>query len=212
MSHENSKNGTAGALYIVAAPSGAGKTSLVKALVDSMPGIAVSVSHTTRPMRPGEQDGVHYHFVDVATFQAMVDQGDFLEHARVFDNYYGTSHSTLLERLRAGTDVILEIDWQGARQVRAKIPDSIGIFILPPSRAVLEQRLRARATDSEEVIARRMRDAVAEMSHYDEFDYLVVNDDFNTALEDLRAIFRAHRLRRESQVARLGGRLRDLLR
>src|SRR5690606_10000269 len=148
-----------------------------------------SVSHTTRPMRPGEQDGVHYHFVDVATFQAMVDQGDFLEHARVFDNYYGTSHSTLLERLRAGTDVILEIDWQGARQVRGKIPGSSGIFILPPSRAVLEQRLRARATDSEEVIARRMRDAVAEMSHYDEFDYLVVNDDFNTALEDLRAIF-----------------------
>lgn len=214
MQNQNLDSGAAeypGILYIISAPSGAGKTSLVKALVESSPGIAVSVSHATRPKRPGEQNGVHYHFVDVSTFEAMVARGEFLEHARVFDNYYGTARSTLLAQLQAGVDVILEIDWQGARQVRERMPGCVGIFILPPSRAVLEQRLRARAQDSEETIARRMRDAVAEMSHYGEFDYLVVNDDFNTALEDLKAIFRAQRLRREAQAERLADELRELL-
>lgn len=211
MSQAKPKPAAPGTLYIISAPSGAGKTSLVKALVESAPGIAVSVSHTTRAKRPGEQDGVHYHFIDPGLFQSMVAQGGFLEHAQVFDNYYGTARATLLARLQAGVDVILEIDWQGARQVRERMPGCVSIFILPPSRAALEQRLRARAQDSEETIARRMRDAVAEMSHYGEFDYLVVNDDFNTALEDLKAIFRAQRLRREAQAERLADELHELL-
>lgn len=214
MQNQNLDSGAAeysGVLYIISAPSGAGKTSLVKALVESSPRIAVSVSHATRPKRPGEQNGVHYHFIDISTFEAMVARGEFLEHARVFDNYYGTARSTLLAQLQAGVDVILEIDWQGARQVRERMPGCVSIFILPPSRAVLEQRLRTRAQDSEEIIARRMRDAVAEMSHYSEFDYLVVNDDFSTALEDLKAIFRAQHLRREAQAERLADKLHELL-
>lgn len=201
-----------GTLYIVSAPSGAGKTSLVKALVEAVPQVQVSVSHTTRPPRPGEQDGVHYHFVDTGTFERMAAEGGFLEHARVFDNYYGTARATLFEQLSSGADVILEIDWQGARQVRAALPEAVGIFILPPSRAVLEQRLRARGQDGEEVIARRMRAAIDEMSHWAEFDYLVINDDFGTALEDLKAILRARRLRREPQAGRHQGLLGELLR
>jgi guanylate kinase len=201
----------AGTLYIFAAPSGAGKTSLVKALVDSTPGIEVSVSHTTRAPRPGEVDGVNYHFVDLPTFERMVAEGAFLEHARVFDNYYGTARASIEQRLAAGMDVILEIDWQGARQVREQFPDSVGVFILPPSKAVLEERLRGRGTDDEATIARRMRDAEREMSHYDEFDYLVINDDFDTALEDLRAIVRARRLRTPVQAARHQALLDSLL-
>jgi len=200
-----------GTLYIFAAPSGAGKTSLVKALVDSTPGIEVSVSHTTRAPRPGEVDGVDYHFVDLPTFERMVAEGAFLEHARVFDNYYGTARASIEQRLATGVDVILEIDWQGARQVRERFPDSVGVFILPPSRAALEERLRGRGTDDEATIARRMRDAEREMSHYEEFDYLVINDDFDTALEDLRAIVRARRLRTPLQAARYRALLDSLL-
>jgi guanylate kinase len=191
-----------GTLYIFAAPSGAGKTSLVKALVEKVDNIEVSVSHTTRVPRPGEVDGINYHFIDIAAFQAMVAKGDFLEHAQVFDNFYGTARAKIEQRLAAGVDVILEIDWQGARQVRAQFPDCIGVFILPPSRQGLEERLRGRGQDEEEVIARRMRDAVSEMSHYAEFDYLVINDDFQIALAELAAIVTARRLRTEIQASR----------
>ncbi len=182
-----------GTLYVISAPSGAGKTSLVKALLDSTPGVDVSVSHTTRAMRPGEVDGKDYHFVDQAQFQAMVAENAFLEHAQVFDNFYGTSRSSTLDHVRRGMDVILEIDWQGAQQVREMIPEAVGIFIMPPSREALEERLRGRGQDGEEIIARRMRDAESEMSHYGEFDYLIINDDFDTALSELRAIFLARR-------------------
>ncbi len=198
-------------LYIIAAPSGAGKTSLVKAVVDATPGIAVSVSHTTRPMRPGEQQDVHYHFVDQATFQEMVAAGVFLEHANVFGNCYGTSVAAVQNKLRQGIDVILEIDWQGASQVKSKIPGCIEIFILPPSRATLDQRLRARGQDNEDVIARRMRDAVNEMSHYAAFDYLVVNDDFDTACRDVQTIIQAQRLSIKAQTVRLQALLAQLL-
>lgn len=200
-----------GSLYVISAPSGAGKTSLVKALIETSEGIRVSVSHTTRPMRPGEQDGVHYHFVDPDRFQEMVAAGAFLEHAEVFGNYYGTASSSIREQLARGEDVILEIDWQGAAQVRQAIPGTVGIFILPPSRAELEQRLRGRGTDADEVIQRRLAEAVAEMGHYREFDYLVVNDDFDTALGQLRAIVTARRLRGEAQVPRLESLMAELL-
>ncbi len=190
-----------GTLYIISAPSGAGKTSLIKTLLEATDGIEVSTSHTTRAPRPGEVNGQHYHFVDVPRFQAMIAEGEFLEHAQVFDNFYGTSRSGILDQVRGGTDVILEIDWQGARQVRAQIPEAVSIFILPPSRAALEARLRARGQDSDEVIARRMRDAVAEMTHYGEFDYLVINDDFQIALGELKAIVTARRLRQSVQAA-----------
>ncbi|MBD3671678.1 MAG: guanylate kinase [Gammaproteobacteria bacterium] len=200
-----------GTLYIISAPSGAGKTSLVKALVETTPDILVSVSHTTRAMRDGEVDGVNYHFVDVETFHHMIDAGSFLEHAEVFGNFYGTSRSSILDRLALGEDVILEIDWQGAAQVRESIPGAVAIFILPPSRSELERRLRGRDTDSEEVIARRLAEAVEEMSHCHDFDYLVVNDDFDTALSDLRAIVIARRLRQAPQSMRLESVLAELL-
>ncbi|TDY04063.1 guanylate kinase [Thiohalophilus thiocyanatoxydans] len=202
---------TLGTLYVIAAPSGAGKTSLVAALVESTPDIDVSVSHTTRPMRPGEQDGIHYHFTDVPTFEQMIEAGRFLEHARVFDNYYGTAIASIEQELDAGRDVILEIDWQGAAQVRRQVPGSVGIFILPPSREALEERLRGRGQDPDEVIARRMRDAVNDMSHYAEFDYLVFNDDFEIALADLQNIVLAHRLRFEAQSRRHAESLKQLL-
>ncbi len=192
-----------GTLYIVAAPSGAGKTSLVKALVERLPGIEVSVSYTTRPPRPGERDGINYHFVDRETFQGMVARGEFLEHAEVFGNLYGTAKANILERLEKGVDVMLEIDWQGARQVREALPQAVGIFILPPSREALEERLRGRGQDAEEVIERRMREATEEMSHYREFDYLVINDRFEQALEGLCSIVVARRLRREVQQVKL---------
>jgi guanylate kinase len=189
-----------GTLYIISAPSGAGKTSLVKQLVRDTVNLTVSISHTTRQMRPGEAHGRDYYFVSVAEFQAMLAQQAFLEHAQVFDNFYGTAQQTVQDNLNQGLDVILEIDWQGAKQIKQLLPDSIAIFILPPSIAVLEQRLRNRGQDDEQVIARRMRDAVAEMSHYAEFDYLVVNDDFATALAELNSILVSHRLLRERQV------------
>ena len=178
-----------GSLYIVSAPSGAGKTSLVSKLVELDSHIKVSVSSTTRPSRNGEVDGVNYHFLSVAQFEAKIAEGDFLEHAQVFDNYYGTSKSAVEEQLKAGKDVILEIDWQGAQQVRKLIPQAISIFILPPSLEELQRRLTSRGTDSDEVIARRMRDAVNEMSHYHEFDYIVINNHFETALKQLHSIF-----------------------
>ncbi|MGM0694909.1 MAG: guanylate kinase [Pseudomonadota bacterium] len=186
-----------GTLFIVSAPSGAGKTSLVRELIESLDGIQVSVSHTTRERREGEVDGVNYHFVDVSAFEAMIEHGDFFEYARVFDNYYGTSRRTVEAMLDAGQDVILEIDWQGARQVRQQLPDAVSVFILPPSREELERRLASRGTDEHAVIARRMRDAVKEMTHHDEYDYLVVNDDFTTALRELQSLVIARRLTRE---------------
>ncbi|KAF0190709.1 MAG: guanylate kinase [Gammaproteobacteria bacterium] len=200
-----------GTLYVIAAPSGAGKTSLVAALVDSMSDIGVSVSHTTRPPRSGEQNGADYHFIDQQGFDEMAGAGVFLEHARVFDHSYGTSRVEVVRRLSQGCDVILEIDWQGARQVKQAMPVSVGIFILPPSRAALEQRLKGRGQDSDEVIARRMRDVVAELSHYNEFDYLVVNDSFETARNDLRAIVRSHRLKRAAREPELAALMNDLL-
>ncbi len=200
-----------GTLYIFSAPSGAGKTSLVKALLEKVENIGVSVSHTTRAMRPGEVDGKDYHFVDSTDFHDMIDAGVFLEHAQVFDNFYGTSRLSVEQQLSAGQDVILEIDWQGARQIRKLFPDSQSIFILPPSKQELEQRLKGRGQDDETVINRRMRDAVNEMSHYAEFDYLVVNDDFDTALNQLCCIFVAHRLRQLSQERNLEAQLIELL-
>jgi len=190
------RNGT---LYIFSAPSGAGKTSLVKALIECSRELVVSVSHTTRAMRPGEEDGVHYHFIDVPAFQQMIETDQFLEHAQVFDNYYGTSQKSIEQQLSAGLDVILEIDWQGARQVRHRIPGTVSVFILPPSRTELERRLSERGTDSAEVVARRMRDAVNEMQHYAEYDFLVINDNFQLALADLRSIISSERLRLDPQ-------------
>lgn len=173
---------------MIAAPSGAGKTSLVKALLDGDGNRRFSVSTTTRQKRPAELDGVDYHFVNKDEFQAMVDADAFLEHAQVFDNWYGTTRAAVESLRESGHDVILEIDWQGARQVRARMPDCTGIFILPPSRAELERRLRTRAQDSDEVIARRLRDAAADIAHWDEFDFVVVNDRFDLALEALERI------------------------
>ncbi|RMG50273.1 MAG: guanylate kinase [Gammaproteobacteria bacterium] len=200
-----------GTLFIVSAPSGAGKTSLVRALIAQMPDLELSISHTTRPMRPGEADGVDYHFVDAATFEAMVERGEFLEHARVFDNFYGTARSSVESRLAEGRDVILEIDWQGAAQVRARMPESRSIFILPPSLEVLEARLRGRGQDPEEVIQRRMRDARNEMAHYDEFDFVVINDIFEEALGQLRCIVQSDRQRLQRVQARHGALIERLL-
>jgi guanylate kinase len=179
-----------GRLFVIAAPSGTGKTSLVKALMERVPSLAFSVSHTTRRPRPNEQDGRDYHFVSPERFRAMIEAGEFLEHASVFDNLYGTSQAAVEAALDRGQDLLLEIDWQGARQVRARLPEAIDVFILPPSRAALEERLRSRATDSAEVIARRLRDSVTELSHWAEFRYVVVNDRFAEALADLERIVR----------------------
>lgn len=200
-----------GSLLIVAAPSGAGKTSLVKALLNSVPDICLSVSHTTRPPRPGEQEGVDYYFIDEVTFEAMQYAGAFLEHAWVFDYRYGTARENVARLLTQGLDVILEIDWQGARQVREYFSHCMSIFILPPSREALEQRLCLRGQDNESVITRRMRDACQEISRYHEFSYLVVNDDFKTALEDLIAIVRSQRLLRQRQEIKLASLLHELL-
>jgi guanylate kinase len=195
-----------GNLLIVAAPSGAGKSSLVNALLESDARLVLSISHTTRTPRPGERDGEWYHFIDQETFDRQAGENAFLEYARVFDHCYGTSAAAVNALLDEGRDVILEIDWQGARQVRAARPECHSIFILPPSLEVLQTRLKRRATDSAEVIARRMRDARSEISHWQEFDFLVVNDDFDTALADLRAIIRSLRLKlpyRQKQYAPL---------
>ena len=200
-----------GTLFIISAPSGAGKTSLVKQLVNSSEDITVSISHTTRAQRPGEVDGVDYHFIDEQEFLSMVGHSAFLEHARVFDNYYGTSQQHVERLLLDGKDVILEIDWQGARQVRRLIQDSQSIFILPPSSAALKERLEKRGQDNDEIIQRRMQDAVNEMSHYAEFDYLVVNDDFDQALQELRCIISANRLRQCRQERSIEKLLIELL-
>ena len=204
-----------GRLFIVSAPSGGGKTSLARGAMErlSRRGIEVvfSVSTTTRPPRSGEQDGVHYHFVDDATFVAMIGRGEFLEHAEVFGKRYGTSRDRTLAALDAGRDLILDIDWQGARQVKALMPEAIAIFILPPSLAELERRLRGRGQDDDAVIGRRMVAAQAEMSHYAEYDYLVVNETFETALDDLTALFLAPRLERAGQAERNAALIRELL-
>lgn len=184
-----------GQLFIISAPSGAGKTSLVKALLGLLPTLEASVSYTTRLKRESEQAGVDYHYVAVDEFKAMVADNDFLEYAEVFGNYYGTSKKLVEAQLLAGTDVILEIDWQGAQQVRQLAEDCVSIFILPPSIEVLEERLKGRGQDADEVIARRMQAAMAEMSHYDEFDYLVVNDEFEMALADLSCLIKSQRLK-----------------
>lgn len=192
----SSKQNREGNLFIFAAPSGGGKTSLVKALLAKDDHLTLSVSHTTRQARPGEIDGQHYHFVSVEEFEQMVDNGEFLEHARVFDNLYGTNRNTVALQLAKGQDVVLDIDWQGARQIKRAFPDSGMIFIIPPSVETLRKRLTGRGQDSAEVIERRMRDARAEISHWAEFDYLVVNDIFDNALLELQAIIEDHRNRR----------------
>lgn len=188
-----------GTLYIISAPSGGGKTSLVNALLESVSNLEISISYTTRPPRPGEKNGVDYYFVDQTSFDQLVAQHVFLEHALVFNHHYGTSLAWVLEKLQSGIDIILEIDWQGAQQIRKKIPQAVSIFILPPSWETLEKRLRLRAQDDEQVIQRRMAEARAELIHYDEYDYLVLNDNFASALADLNAILRVRRLRSDVQ-------------
>ncbi len=191
-----------GTLYIVAAPSGAGKSSIVNAVLARDPNISLSISFTSRKPRPGERHAEHYHFIDAEEFKAMVAAGDFFEHALVHGDWKGTARQSVEPQLMGGRDVLLEIDWQGARQVRARIPDAVSVFILPPSRAALEQRMRKRGQDSEEVIAQRLAAAREEMSHYGEFDYVIVNEDFETAVGEMCSIFTASRLRKDAQVAR----------
>ena len=208
----NTSQAGGGTLYIISAPSGAGKSSLLRALLEVMGGeLTVSVSHTTRYPRPGEVDGSDYHFVDSAVFAGMVSRGDFLEHAQVFDNHYGTSRQAVVEQLASGVDVILEIDWQGARLVRKLLPEAVSIFILPPSVVALQERLQDRGQDDDEVIARRMGDAVSEMSHYDEYDYLVINDVFQEALDEMVLIMRSGQLSLAPQRRCHAALLADLL-
>jgi guanylate kinase len=191
-----------GQLFIVAAPSGAGKSSLVNAVLARTPGIALSISYTSRGPRPGERHAQHYHFVDKAEFERMVAAGDFFEHALVHGDYKGTARQSVEPQLAAGQDVLLEIDWQGAAQVKKKVPDALGVFILPPSREALESRMRSRGQDSEETIAKRLAAAREEMSHYDEFDFVIVNEDFETAVCEMQAIFVGSRQRRHIQQQR----------
>ncbi len=198
-------------LFIVSAASGAGKTSLVKALLAQDQKVAVSVSHTTRDARPNEQHGKDYFFVNKAEFNGMADSGDFIEYAEVFDNNYGTSEQEVRRMLANGIDVILEIDWQGAAQVRNKFEDAVGVFIIPPSTTELQKRLQGRGQDSAEIIERRMHDAVSEMSHFGEFDYLIVNDDFEQALQELLAVVSVQRLQTRQQRLKLEPLLTSLL-
>jgi guanylate kinase len=189
-----------GNCFIVAAPSGGGKTSLVRQLVETLDNIEISISHTTRPMRTGEEDGIDYFFLDDVAFQDKINQGDFVEYAQVFNHFYGTSKAQLLDRMQQGMDILLDIDWQGAAQIRHSFPDSVSIFIIPPSLGALKERLLKRRRDNDEVIKERMRKAEDELSHYPEFDYLIVNDDFDKAAMELRAIVVADRLCIERQV------------
>ncbi|MFD1007467.1 guanylate kinase [Oceanisphaera ostreae] len=203
-----------GTLFIISSPSGAGKSSLIRALLErpSADGkLQVSVSHTTRAERPGEEDGIHYHFIDQPEFKALIKRGAFYEWAEVFDNYYGTSREWIDEQLAKGIDILLDIDWQGARQIREQSPSAKSIFILPPSRIELERRLNARQQDSAAVIKGRMDKAVSEMSHYDEYDYLLVNDDFDQALNRLSAIIEAERANTDKQAIRYQNLLSGLL-
>jgi guanylate kinase len=202
-----------GTLYIISAPSGAGKSSLIQALLKTQPlcETQVSVSHTTRASRPGEHHGEHYFFVSKDEFHQMIEQDMFLEYAKVFGNYYGTSCSAIKQVLSTGIDVFLNIDWQGAQQIRAQMPKARSIFILPPSKEELDRRLRSRGQDTEEVIAKRMAQAIAEIMHYAEYDYLIVNDDFDLALSDLETIIRAERLRSSRQLLRHDALIRNLL-
>ena len=200
-----------GTLFVVAAPSGAGKSSLVNAVLAREPGIALSISFTSRAPRPGERHAQHYHFVDRGKFEAMVAAGDFFEHALVHGDDKGTARQSVQPQLAAGKDVLLEIDWQGARQVREKVPDSVSVFILPPSREALQTRMRNRGQDSEETIAKRLAAAREEMSHHDEFDYVIVNEHFDAAAAELRAIFVAHRLRQPLQARRHAALVAQLL-
>lgn len=202
---------TEGTLFIVAAPSGAGKSTLVNALLEREPSISLSISHTTRPPRPGEQYGRHYYFVERAEFEREVAEGIFLEHAEVHGNFYGTSRKTVQDLLGQGRDVLLEIDWQGAQQIRKAKPDCVSVFILPPSRPELERRLRGRGSDSEEVIERRLRNSRGEIAHAHEFDYIVVNDRFEDALDTLQAIVRAVRQRSSLQCQRHEALIQELL-
>jgi guanylate kinase len=191
-----------GTLFIITAPSGAGKTTLVSGLLARDPLVCLSVSYATRAPRAGEVDGVHYHFVNVPTFRSLRDKGEFLEWAEVHSNYYGTSKVWLEQQISSGKDILLEIDWQGAQQVRKVFPKAVGVFIMPPSLEELERRLRGRGTDSEDVIARRVLGARGEMRHVAEFDYVIINEDLPAALEDLVAVVRASRLRYANQEAR----------
>jgi guanylate kinase len=200
-----------GTLFIVAAPSGAGKSSIVNACLARDPNIALSISFTSRAPRPGERHAQHYHFVGADEFQRMIDAGDFFEWANVHGDLKGTARQSVEPQLAAGRDVLLEIDWQGAQQVRAKVPDAVGIFILPPSREALEERMRKRGQDSEDVIARRLAAAREEMSHFGEFDYVIVNEVFETAVEEMCAIFTASRLRRNQQIQRHHEMIQQLL-
>ena len=200
-----------GTLFIVAAPSGAGKSSIVNACLARDRSVSLSISFTSRPPRPGERQGEHYHFVDEDEFQRMIDAGEFFEHARVHGDWKGTARQSVEPQLAAGRDVLLEIDWQGTRQVRAQVPDAVGIFILPPSRDALEERMRKRGQDSDEVIARRLAAAREEMSHHDEFDFLIVNEEFEVAVDEMCAIFTASRLRRAQQQQRHRRLLQGLL-
>lgn len=200
-----------GTLYVVSAPSGAGKTSLLKALIEKTEGIRVSVSHTTRPMRPGEQNGVDYWFTNEPEFRRMAGEGAFIEHAQVFGNLYGTSENAVRELLKTGIDVVLEIDWQGARQVRKRFHELVSVFVLPPTPQALRLRLDARGQDSDDVIEHRMREARSEMEHYPEYDYLIVNDQFDLALSELQALVVSQRLREPIQSQRLERQLKALL-
>ena len=208
----NKNDHATGQLYVISAPSGAGKTSLVKALLESTPNLEVSVSHTTRVIRPGETDGINYHFVNESEFESIRDANGFFEWAQVFGNFYGTSSQAVKEKLAEGIDVILEIDWQGARQVKALVTSAISIFVLPPSTAALHRRLTDRGQDNDEIIEGRMQAARDEIAHYSEADFIVLNDEFETAVHDLQSIVRVQRLAQEVQSRELTGVIADLLR